>query len=109
MQGELEAAAERLFGGATRVELAGRTDAGVHAIGQVAAFSADTALEPNTVERALNAHLPEDVAVRDVREVPEGFRPSALGATPLVPLLAPHLGRPAAPAAPHCLAHRQPA
>ncbi len=75
VQGELEGAAESLFGAATRVELAGRTDAGVHAIGQVAAFSAATALEPGTVERALNAHLPEDVAVRDVREVPAAFDP----------------------------------
>ena len=75
VQGELEGAAERLFGTATRVELAGRTDAGVHALGQVAAFSATTALEPGTVERALNAHLPEDVAVREVRQVPEGFDP----------------------------------
>ena len=75
VQGELEGAAESLFGAATRVELAGRTDAGVHATGQVAAFSAATALEPGTVERALNAHLPEDVAVRDVREVPAAFDP----------------------------------
>ena len=75
VQGELEGAAERLFGTSTRVELAGRTDAGVHALGQVAAFSATTALEPGTVERALNAHLPEDVAVREVRQVPEGFDP----------------------------------
>ncbi len=75
VQGELEGAAERLFGAATRVELAGRTDSGVHALGQVAAFSAVTALEPATVERALNAHLPEDVAVREVREVPAAFDP----------------------------------
>ena len=75
VQGELEGAAERLFGTSTRVELAGRTDAGVHALGQVAAFSATTALEPGTVERALNAHLPEDVAVREVRQVPDGFDP----------------------------------
>ncbi len=75
VQGELEQAAERLFGASTRVELAGRTDAGVHAIGQVAAFSAATALDPATIERALNAHLPEDVAVRDVRAAPAGFDP----------------------------------
>lgn len=75
VQGELEGAAERLFGAVTRVDLAGRTDSGVHAIGQVAAFSAPTALEPGVVERALNAHLPEDVALRDVREVPAGFDP----------------------------------
>lgn len=75
VQGELETAAEALFGSPTRVDLAGRTDAGVHALGQVAAFSAPTALEPSTVERALNAHLPADVAIRDVREAPLAFDP----------------------------------
>ncbi len=75
VQGELEASAERLFGAPTRVDLAGRTDAGVHAIGQVAAFSAETDLAPSTVERALNAHLPEDAALRDVRAVPAAFDP----------------------------------
>jgi tRNA pseudouridine38-40 synthase len=75
VQEELERACARLFGLATRVELAGRTDSGVHAIGQVAAFTAVTRLEARTVRRALNAHLPPDVAVREVRAVPEGFDP----------------------------------
>lgn len=75
VQSELEAAALALFGAPTRVELAGRTDAGVHARGQVAAFSADTRHNPDTVGRALNAHLPQDVAVRSVREVPGEFDP----------------------------------
>jgi tRNA pseudouridine38-40 synthase len=74
-QGELERAAAALFGVATRVEMAGRTDAGVHAIGQVAAFSAVTRLDAATVGRALNAHLPADVAVRAVRPVPGAFDP----------------------------------
>ncbi len=75
VQEELETAARALFGEPVRVELAGRTDSGVHAIGQVAAFSAQTALDAATVGRALNAHLPEDVAVRNVREAPPGFDP----------------------------------
>ena len=75
VQAELETAAEALFGVPTRVEMAGRTDSGVHAIGQVVAFGADTALDAATVGRALNAHLPRDVAVREVREVVEGFDP----------------------------------
>ena len=75
VQQELETAALALFGAPTRVELAGRTDSGVHAIGQVAAFSAETRLEAKTVRRALNAHLPEDVAVRSVREVDPRFDP----------------------------------
>jgi tRNA pseudouridine38-40 synthase len=75
VQQELEDAAERLFGAQTRVAMAGRTDSGVHAIGQVAAFDALTRLDAATVGRALNAHLPEDVSVRDVREVDSGFDP----------------------------------
>lgn len=75
VQGELERATAAIFGGPVRVEMAGRTDSGVHAIGQVAAFSAETRLDAVTAGRALNAHLAADVAVRDVREVVEGFDP----------------------------------
>ena len=75
VQQELETAAATLFGEACRVELAGRTDSGVHAIGQVTAFTAFTALDARTVGRALNAHLPKDVAVRLVREAPMDFDP----------------------------------
>ncbi len=75
VQEELERAAGVLFGGPVRVSLAGRTDSGVHAWGQVAAFTAETQLEAKTVGRALNAHLPGDVAVRDVRPVPADFDP----------------------------------
>jgi tRNA pseudouridine38-40 synthase len=75
VQQELENAASRLFGTPTRVALAGRTDSGVHAKGQVAAFSVETRLAATQVGRALNAHLPPDVAVRNVRTVPPGFDP----------------------------------
>jgi tRNA pseudouridine38-40 synthase len=57
------------------VALAGRTDSGVHARGQVTAFDAETRLDATTIGRALNALLPEDVAVRAVRTVPPGFDP----------------------------------
>lgn len=75
VQQELEIAAGALFGAATRVALAGRTDSGVHSTGQVAAFSAETRLDAETVGRALNAHLPADVAVRHLREVDVDFDP----------------------------------
>jgi len=75
VQQELARAGGRLFGAPTRVELAGRTDSGVHASGQVAAMSAETQLDAATVGKALNAILPEDVAVRAVREVPREFDP----------------------------------
>ncbi len=75
VQGVLELAAATLFGLPVRFELAGRTDSGVHAIGQVAAFSVETRMDAAEAGRALNAHLAQDVAVRDLREVPESFDP----------------------------------
>lgn len=76
VQGELEAALARLSDGArSPVDGAGRTDAGVHASGQVIAFTYAGRLDDGTLEAALNGHLPPDVAVRDVRRVPSGFHP----------------------------------
>jgi tRNA pseudouridine38-40 synthase len=59
----------------TRISLigAGRTDAGVHALGQVASFRADTALTAEDWTRALNAVLPADISVRSTELVPEQF------------------------------------
>jgi tRNA pseudouridine38-40 synthase len=73
VQGELEAALERILGG-ERVELtvAGRTDAGVHATGQVASFEHSGGLPDRLAER-LNAVLPADVAVRRCDPAPDGF------------------------------------
>jgi tRNA pseudouridine38-40 synthase len=51
----------------------GRTDAGVHARGQVAHFDSGTRLEPAVLARGLNAVLPRDVAVRGVEQVAAGF------------------------------------
>jgi tRNA pseudouridine38-40 synthase len=52
---------------------AGRTDAGVHAVAQVAHVSLQRDIDPATVVRALNSHLPPDVRVRDAVEVPATF------------------------------------
>jgi tRNA pseudouridine38-40 synthase len=52
---------------------AGRTDAGVHALGHVANFRCDTRLEPDAILKGLNSLLPEDIAVRDCRRVPANF------------------------------------
>ena len=73
VQGELETCLRRLFGKPVRTVAAGRTDAGVHALGQVANFAAETALPEATVRRALNGMLPPDVAVRGIDEVPLEF------------------------------------
>jgi len=52
---------------------AGRTDAGVHALGQVVSFKTDKALAPDTWLRALNANLPEDICVRAVEPAADDF------------------------------------
>ena len=76
VQGELEAALARLSGGERRaVDGAGRTDAGVHASGQVIAFTYAGRLTAAELGRAIGALLPPDVAIRDVRRVPLGFKP----------------------------------
>ena len=56
-----------------RVNAAGRTDAGVHALGQVVNVFSETRLEPLVLRRAINANLPDDVAVLDAAEVPQAF------------------------------------
>jgi tRNA pseudouridine38-40 synthase len=76
IQGELEAALARLNGGARQpVDGAGRTDAGVHATGQVIAFTYTGALSAEALTEALNGTLPPDVAVRDVRRATARFHP----------------------------------
>ena len=76
VQGELEAALARISGGSrVRVVAAGRTDAGVHATDQVIAFTDPTGKPAEELARALNALLPEDVAIRKLRRVPAGFNP----------------------------------
>jgi tRNA pseudouridine38-40 synthase len=79
VQGELEEALNRLIGAPTRVRLAGRTDAGVHATGQVAAFCVPRALPRGggllELQRRLNAALPPDLAVRSLHQVRDGFDP----------------------------------
>jgi len=57
----------------TRVTGAGRTDAGVHALGQVAHFDSASALPPETMLKAVNHWLPKPVVVRNCRIVPESF------------------------------------
>ncbi len=75
VQGELEEAARRLSGEPVRATFAGRTDAGVHAVGQVAALSLPRAHRPETVRDALNYYLPRDVAVRTACLARERFDP----------------------------------
>lgn len=74
VQAELERAAEEVFGKAVPIYLAGRTDRGVHAAGQVASFADIRPDMPGSVVRnALNANLPRDVAVLEAKREPMGF------------------------------------
>ena len=72
VQAELESALERIFGEQVELTVAGRTDAGVHATGQVASFEHARELPDRPAER-LNAVLARDVAVLEVGPAPDGF------------------------------------
>lgn len=73
IQGTLEAAIERISGEMSVVHGAGRTDAGVHASGQVIHFRTSSLLTPQVWMRAMNAVLPETVAVKWAKEAPDDF------------------------------------
>lgn len=75
IQQALEAAIGKLTGDAGRVAFAGRTDSGVHALGQVAAFDASGRLTADDFVRGLNHFLPPDIAVVDAAEVEAAFDP----------------------------------
>jgi tRNA pseudouridine38-40 synthase len=74
VQGELERALEEIAGKAIPIHLAGRTDRGVHAAGQVASCSREGIhLSIAKLPKALNAHLGRDIAVQEGRLEPKGF------------------------------------
>jgi tRNA pseudouridine38-40 synthase len=74
VQGALEAAIEKLSGERVTVTGAGRTDAGVHALGQVAHFDLAKTFEPGKIRDALNYHLrPDPVSVLQAAEADEQF------------------------------------
>ena len=75
VQGALETAIARMLGETTRVAAAGRTDAGVHAAGQVISFSLQRSVAPDVLLRGLNALTPRDITLRSVEVVPEAFDP----------------------------------
>lgn len=73
IQGQTERALHRLTGEKQRVSMASRTDAGVHARGQVASFKTGKSLPLKTWVRALNFHLPKDISTSAAYEVDMGF------------------------------------
>ncbi len=83
IQQVLEEALERLTGEPVKLIGSGRTDAGVHALGQVASFHTGSTIPFKAFHEGLNSMLPYDIAVLEAREVPSEFhaRKSALSKT----------------------------
>jgi tRNA pseudouridine38-40 synthase len=80
VEGEMEQALATLLRHPARLRVAGRTDRGVHASGQVASFASASHVDLRRLQLGLNAVLPEDVAVRAVNEAPAGFDARAASA-----------------------------
>jgi tRNA pseudouridine38-40 synthase len=75
VEAEVRRALSRLPGAEPRLQAAGRTDAGAHALGQVAGFRFSGGVPVSRLAAALNAWLPEDVSVLSAEEMPDGFHP----------------------------------
>lgn len=75
VQNELERAVEKLAGHPVAVRAAGRTDAGVHALGQVVAFDSARLIADRGWKFGLEQHLPDDVRIQHSFQVPVGYNP----------------------------------
>jgi tRNA pseudouridine38-40 synthase len=73
VEGELRGALDGVFPGWTDLAVAGRTDTGVHAVGQVASVAVDGGPPPERAAEALNGLLPGDVSVVEAEPAPDGF------------------------------------
>ena len=73
IQGKIEHVLETLAGHPVEIMGSGRTDAGVHARGQVANFYMEDEFNKEEIFTWLNEHLPKDIAIRQIEEVPERF------------------------------------
>ncbi len=73
IQGTIEKVLQTILGKKIKLIGAGRTDAGVHAKAQVAHFQAETTIAADNLRSALNSLLPEDIVIREVRDVPDSF------------------------------------
>ena len=73
VQKTIEDAIRKITRENVKITGSGRTDAGVHAIGQVANFFIETRMDPETLRKALNSTLPRDISIIKAQEVPDGF------------------------------------
>lgn len=75
IQAKIEEVLGKIFKGEIKIRGAGRTDAGVHALGQVATFNWDFNFPINKLKKAMNSLLPSDIRIIDVEETNESFHP----------------------------------
>ena len=75
IQGELETVLTNLAHCPVSITGAGRTDSGVHALGQVISFTIEWRHGAGALQRAMNANLPEDIAVKSLEETADTFHP----------------------------------
>ncbi|MDI6801091.1 MAG: tRNA pseudouridine(38-40) synthase TruA [Thermodesulfovibrionales bacterium] len=75
IQGTLQDAIKKITNEDVKVIGASRTDAGVHAISQIASFKTSTRLSSEIIKRALNANLPDDIRILDAKDAEENFHP----------------------------------
>ena len=73
IQGEIEKALKKIFKQGLKLTGSGRTDSGVHALGQVASFKTRSSMPAGEMQNALNANLPDDIAIIKVEEAPSDF------------------------------------
>ena len=73
IQGTLEEKLRLLTGEPIQLIGSGRTDSGVHALGQVAHFKTQSQMDVHSIQRALNSLLPHDIVIQKIEEVEEGF------------------------------------
>ena len=73
IQGEIEKVLSRILNQEIRITASGRTDAGVHAFGQVANFSADTSIFPEDLKKGVNSLTQNSIVIRECSIVPRSF------------------------------------
>ena len=73
IQEEIEKALEKVLGSFVKITASGRTDSGVHAVGQVFHFDTDLKISENGLKRAINSYLPSDIHVNSVEKVKDNF------------------------------------
>lgn len=75
IQAKIEESLYKIFKKQIKIRGAGRTDAGVHAFGQVATFKAELKMSLNVLKKVLNSLLPDDIKITEIEEVADSFHP----------------------------------